>query len=408
MTRQWGKGRIFERPSTRPDEGSRWYIAYCAPKDGRTAEIREVAGDSREDAEKLLVKRMREVANHRDGLRKFEGPKVERVTVDALLDDVEEDYDLQGLRSLRTAKCHMARLREALGGRRAASVTTAVVQRYILGRRSEGAAPATVDRETELLRKAFNLGARAGRVAFVPYIPHQSKPNANARQGFLERSDFDAILSGIADEDFCDLLEWFWWTGMRPGEIASLTWAAHDRETGTLRLSAAGAKIGQGRVIPLTGPLAEIIERRRERRTPACRLVFHAKGSRMVRENGGLLDRLYDAWFRACEAAGLPSRTRKVRGVAQPVPKAERLIPYDLRRTAVRNLRAAGIPERVAMEITGHKTRSMFDRYGIVDERDMRNAFEVVGAYVESLPKTRKVVRIAGADSPRVSPKRGK
>jgi integrase len=198
-------------------------------------------------------------------------------------------------------------------------------------------------------------------------------------------------LSGIADKDFRDLLEWFWWTGMRPGEIASLTWEAHDRETGTLRLSAAGAKIGQGRVIPLTGPLAEIIERRRKRRTPACRLVFHANGSRMVRENGGLLDRLYDSWFRACEAAGLPGRTRKVRGVVQPVPRAERVIPYDLRRTAVRNLRAAGIPERVAMEITGHKTRSMFDRYGIVDERDMRNAFEAVGAYVAALPKTRKV-----------------
>lgn len=196
--RQWGKGRIFERRSTRPAEASRWYVAYCAPKDGHSVEVREVAGDSREDAERLLAKRMREVENHRDGLRKFEGPRVECVTVDALLDDVEKDYDVRKLRSLRTAKVHMARLREVLGSRRAASVTSAVVQRYILARRKDGAAPATVDRETELLRRAFNLGKRTGRVAFVPYIPHQSKPNENARQGFMERSDFDAILSGIA------------------------------------------------------------------------------------------------------------------------------------------------------------------------------------------------------------------
>ena len=397
MTRPYGKGRIFSR--TFKSGGVRWCVAYYAPQDGRSVEVREVAGSTREDAELLLAKRMRQVANHRDGFRKFEGPKVERVTVDALLDDVEEDYDLRELRSLRTAKVHMEHLREALGGRRAASVTSKVVARYVLGRRKDGAASATIDRETELLRAAFNLGARTGRVAFVPYIPRQSKPNENARQGFLERTDFDAILSGIADEDFRDLLEWLWWTGMRPGEIASLTWAAHDRETGTLRLAAAGAKIGQGRVIPLAGPLAEIIERRRERRTPACRLVFHASGSSVVREGGGLLDRFYDAWFGACEAAGLPGRTRKVRGVVQPIPKAERLIPYDLRRTAVRNLRAAGIPERVAMEITGHKTRSMFDRYGIVDERDMRNAFEKVENYVAGLPKGRKISMLRGKNT---------
>lgn len=389
MSRPYGKGRVFPRTYA---SGVRWNVAYYAPQDGKSGEVREVAGDSREDAERLLAKRLREVANHRDGRWKFEGPKIERVTVDALLNDVEEDYNLRQFRSIRTAKVHMARLREALGGRRAVSVTSAVVTRYILTRRSDGAAPATIDRETELLRRAFNLGAKSGRAAFVPYIPHQSKPNGNARQGFLERSDFDAILSQIADKDFRDLLEWFWWTGMRDGEIAALGWEAHDRQTGTLRLAAADAKIGEGRVIPLAGPLAEIIERRRARRIPGCRLVFHSKGSRMVRENGGLLDRLYDEWFHAVEAVGLPGRTRKVRGVTQRVPRAERVIPYDLRRTAVRNLRAAGIPERVIMEITGHKTRSMFDRYGIVDERDMRNAFEAVGAYVAALPKTRKVV----------------
>jgi integrase len=279
-----------------------------------------------------------------------------------------------GRRGLPQLKSHLKDIRAGFGTDRALAVTTDRLRDYIAQRQTAGAAPAGINRGIEALSAAFNLAVEAGTISIIPKFP--SLPGRNTRQGFFDRSTFESLVKALTDDGLRDYLRFFFWTGMRPREIRSPTWEAFDRETWTLRLHARDAKTGNGRLIPLQGALREIIERRLEARRLDCAFIFHRAG-RQVGE-------FRRAWKTACKAVG-------VKG----------LRPYDLRRTAVRNLVRAGADPAIAMKISGHKTRAVFDRYNIISEEDMRGALIKTEAYVAALPAAAQVVPIAKRRLPR-------
>ena len=85
--------------------------------------------------------------------------------------------------------------------------------------------------------------------------------------------------------------------------------------------------------------------------------------------------------------SGFNKQWRKARGAAGCPGR----IPHDFRRTAVRNLVRAGVPERVAMTLTGHKTRSIFERYNITSPGDLRDAARRLDAYASARSEERRV-----------------
>ena len=147
-------------------------------------------------------------------------------------------------------------------------------------------------------------------------------------------------------------------TGWRIGsEILPLQWRQVDFQAGTVRLDVGTTKNRDGREFPfdVCPELRDLLEHQRaitraveQQRGQIVPWVFHRTGRR--------IRSFYRSWHAACEQAECPSR-----------------IPHDFRRTAVRNLVRAGVPERVAMMLTGHKTRSVFERYNIVSGADLRD-----------------------------------
>jgi len=264
---------------------------------------------------------------------------------------IQTDYKVNGRRSAKSlARRIRLHLAPFFGGKKAHDITSTDVQAFIAKRLDQHASNAEINRELAALKRAFNLALKAERITRKPYIPRLEENNI--RQGFFERADFEAILARLPaylrpPATFAYKIGW-----RLADEVLPLTWQQVDLDVGTVRLEVGTTKNKEGRLIYLPRDLHELLDLQWQEhiaRYPECPYVFHYHGKRVKT--------VFHPWGKARQAAGLSGK-----------------IPHDFRRTAVRNMVRAGIPERVAMLISGHKTRAIFDRYHIVSDGDLREA----------------------------------
>lgn len=325
-----------------------WWIKFYY----RHLPIRESSRSrNRQDAECLLKRRTGEVA-----MGTFRGLASERARFGELFEDLEHEYILNERHSLPHLKSRLKHLR-TFAALPAADFTSRHADLYILARRQKGASNATINRELQVLKRTLVLATRCDppKIVRIPYI--RLLPENNVRRGFLDDAQYLKLRNELPDY-LRPIFVVAYHLGNRLGELRRLRWEQVDFQRNQIRLNPGETKNKRGRVLPMYGEMRHWLAMQksiRDSNFPTCPYVFHHDGKFIVD--------FRKAWRSATRRANL-----------------EGTLFHDLRRSAVRNMREAGIPETVAMGISGHQTRSIFERYNIVSDRDLKTAAEKMHA----------------------------
>ncbi|MDT8067193.1 MAG: tyrosine-type recombinase/integrase [Terriglobia bacterium] len=378
MRKKKGEGCIYQRP----DSPVLW-MKYS--RNGKT--FREsTKTDDPDKAGKMLKRRLAEIMTGT-----FVGPKTERIRVDELADDFLREYRINGRKSLADVETRWnAHLKPFFGVLRAVEVASSVIARYVDARQQEGASNATINRELAALKRMFRLGmlATPAKVLRLPAFP-KLKEN-NVRKGFLEDSPYRKLVEG-SELWFRTLVECGRTYGWRVSELLGLRKRQVDLAQRVIRLEPGTTKNSEGREVIMTDVVYTLLA--------ACVIGKKADDFVFTRKNGKPVRDFRNTWENACVRAGVGKIVcarcfaPKISGQHCPKCKAKHskytgLIFHDLRRTAARNLRRAGIAEGVIMSIGGWKTRSVFERYAIVSRTDIADA-------MRKLQQTEKALEIS-------------
>jgi len=347
MSRTRGSGCIYCRNKECTGKplpcGHPLYVKYSVPgkkwpthESSRTTSLKEATA--------FLEKRLAEA---RTG--QHVTAKSAHVTLYDLYQDIRRDYIINGQKTIKDLASRWTLHLEPFFGAKskAISITKDKLKKYVEHRKQQGAENATVNRELAALKRMFTL-AQGDKVQNIPKFPHLKEDNI--RKGFVSDAEYSSLAEACLNESLGlrGMFETGYRIGWRVSELKDLRVSQVDLPNRWIRLEPGTTKNKEGRNAPMDSTLHYWLEKCCHDKDPD-RYVFSRdeEGVRPIRN-------FRESWERVTAFAGAPER-----------------IFHDLRRTAVRNMVQSGIPERVAMEISGHKTRSVFDRYHIVSESDL-------------------------------------
>jgi integrase len=364
MVKPRGTGSLLKYKNSK-----NWYIQYY----WRGQQFRESTGTrSKKIAEKKLAARMKEIVSGEFN------PQANEITVAELVSAYLVDAKNNGLKSIDDIQCRWDKhLASVFARLKAAQVVPMTINRYIESRKAAGAPNSTINREIGVIQRAFNLAHEDGRIGSVPYFKHLEE--RNVRRGFLEFADAQHLRAEclVVGQWMLGVFQTGYTFGWRSSEVVRLTVGQIDLFYRCIRLYPEDTKNEEGRVAYMTELLYSAL-------LPLVRGKSNGDPV-FTRDDGSVVKDFRKAWWGCCRAAGLGTVTCRVCRTPSTSPSwcpschSENigytgLLFHDLRRTAIRDMVRRGVPEKVAMMISGHKTRSVFDRYHIVSDSDLREA----------------------------------
>lgn len=330
---------------------------------------------------KNLKEALKRLAEARERFDRGEFVAPTKVTFEQLAEGLRSHYRVNELRSLARAETSIKNLSAFFADYKAVAITTNQIRRYIIERQEKGAANATVQCELSALSKMLNLAVEDARLAQRPKVPRLKIDNA--RQGFFEWEDLQAVVAELPAELRPPIL-FAYHTGWRIGEILSLTWRQVDFDAGTVRLEPGTTKNGKGRTFPFAAlPVLQALIKEQRAVTDAVQREIGAVVQWVFHREGRPIRTYRRRWTAAIDAAA-----HEGEGALRRVVRPQLLgrIVHDLRRTAVRNFERAGVPRSVGMKLTGHLTESVYNRYAIVCEADLKEGVGKLAALASGAP----------------------